>query len=287
MLPAVVNAHVTEEDVLISIFWFVSNAISMISCDRPLLLEGKHPKGPARKLSSSEMISLGIFKAILGFEEVKQLYWHINNHYHEHFPYMPCYRNFCKQYNEAIIPSTIIMQFMMYITRKTKQKGLHFMDSSALPVCKNVRIAQHKVAKKIAGFGKTSAGWFYGFKIHLVISPDGFLENVTFSAGNVDDRAGAKKLVHQLFGQIVTDGGYMGIKWGNAKRWFFSSVRKNMKKLMSMGQHGLFRQRQYVETVIGILKHRLRMPTSLPRSITGYFARYVYVLLAYIFQRSF
>ncbi|WP_256212172.1 transposase [Nitrosomonas communis] len=41
---------------------------------------------------------------------------------------------------------------------------------------------------EFAARGKTSVGWFYGFKLHLVINNQGELLGVKITAGNVDDR---------------------------------------------------------------------------------------------------
>jgi hypothetical protein len=35
-----------------------------------------------------------------------------------------------------------------------------------LAVCDNRRISRHKAFKGVAARGKTSMGWFYGFKLH-------------------------------------------------------------------------------------------------------------------------
>jgi hypothetical protein len=53
--------------------------------------------------------------------------------------------------------------------------GISFMDSTALAVCHNARIHQHKVFQGLATLGKTSTGWFFGFKLHLVFNDHGEL----------------------------------------------------------------------------------------------------------------
>jgi hypothetical protein len=59
-----------------------------------------------------------------------------------------------------------------------------------------------------------------------------------------------------------------------------------MKKLMTKGQHKLMKKRQMVETVIGVLKERLGLVSSLSRSVLGHFARYIYSCLAYCFKQQ-
>ena len=51
--------------------------------------------------------------------------------------------------------------------------GISFVDSTTLDVCDNHRIQQNKVFRGIAMRGKSSAGWFHGFKLHFVINEHG------------------------------------------------------------------------------------------------------------------
>ncbi len=62
-----------------------------------------------------------------------------------------------------------------------------YIDSTKLAVCDNHRIHQHKVFKGLAQRGKTSMGWFYGLKLHVIINDKGALISFCFSAGNVSD----------------------------------------------------------------------------------------------------
>jgi hypothetical protein len=64
-----------------------------------------------------------------------------------------------------------------------------------------------------------------------------------------------------------------------------TGVKKIMKKLMTRWQHALMKARQVVEGVFSVLKFRLGMETSLPRSAMGFFAHYAWCLLAYQLRR--
>ncbi|MEM8939904.1 MAG: transposase, partial [Bacteroidota bacterium] len=55
------------------------------------------------------------------------------------------------------------------------RSGNYYIDSTKLPVCHNRRIHSHRVVKFLAQRGKTSTGWFYGLKLHLIIDPVGEL----------------------------------------------------------------------------------------------------------------
>lgn len=55
--------------------------------------------------------------------------------------------------------------------------------------------------------GKTSVGWFYRFKLHLVINDRGELLAFCLTPGNVDDRRPVPRLVRRLFGTLLGDRG--------------------------------------------------------------------------------
>lgn len=167
-----------------------------------------------------------------------------------------------------------------------------FIDGSPLPVCANKRIFNHKVAKKVAARSKSTMGWFYGFKLHVLVDTGGNLLGVTITPGNIDERTQVKKLVGDIMNSLlIADAGYIkellkeelfeknGIQ-------FVTGVKRTMKKLMSREQHSLLKTRQLVETVIGSVKHRLGMTFRLHRSVEGYQVHFVLTLIAYTLFKS-
>jgi hypothetical protein len=87
--------------------------------------------------------------------------------------------------------------------------GISFIDSTSFAVCHHARIHQHRVFAGRAARGKTSVGWFYGFKLHLGASDLGELLAFCLTPGNVDDRRPVPQLVKRLFGQLFGDKGYL------------------------------------------------------------------------------
>lgn len=78
-----------------------------------------------------------------------------------------------------------------------------------LAVCHDARIHLNKVFAGLAQRGHTSTGWFFGFKLHLVVYDRGELLNELLTSGNLDDRKPVLKLVHQHFGNLFGDKGYL------------------------------------------------------------------------------
>ena len=67
----------------------------------------------------------------------------------------------------------------------------------------------NRVFKGKAKNSKSSMGWFYGFKLHIIINDKGELISVKFTPGNVYDRAPVLDLTEGLRGLLLADRGYI------------------------------------------------------------------------------
>ena len=75
-----------------------------------------------------------------------------------------------------------------------------FIDSTPLSVCHNRRFGRHRVYAEAARRGKSSMGWFYGFKLHLIVNDQGELLAVQLTPGNTDDRKPVPQMTKKLGG---------------------------------------------------------------------------------------
>jgi transposase len=168
--------------------------------------------------------------------------------------------------------------------------GISFMDSTALAVCKNPRIHSHKVFAGLAQRGKTSTGWFLGFKLHLIFNDRGELLNLLLTPGNVDDRKPVPKMVRKLFGKLFVDKGYISktlrdelLRTFNVQ--LVTGIRANMKNaLMPLMDKILLRKRAIIETIIDQLKNISQIEHSRHRSPANFLVNLICGLIAYCRQ---
>jgi transposase len=164
------------------------------------------------------------------------------------------------------------------------------MDATALAVCKNPRIQSHQVLAGLAERGKTSTGWFFGFKLHLIFKDRGELLNLMLTPGNVDDRRPVPKLVRKLFGKLFADKGYISKKLAEELLRTFNvqlvtGIRSNMKNiLMPWMDKLLLRKRAIVETSIDQLKNISQIEPSRHRSPINFLINLLCALIAYCQQ---
>lgn len=97
------------------------------------------------------------------------------------FPRLVSYQRFIDWMPGTLVPMCAYLRSCF-----GKCSGISFMDSTALSVCHNRRIKQHKVFENLAARGKTSVNWFFGFKLHLVVNDRGELLNFVLTPGNID-----------------------------------------------------------------------------------------------------
>jgi transposase len=168
--------------------------------------------------------------------------------------------------------------------------GISFMDSTSLKVCRNQRIHSHKVFAGLAERGKTSTGWFFGFKLHLIFNDRGELLNLMLTPGNVDDRKPVPKMVRRLFGKLFADKGYISQKlFEELLRTFnvqlVTGIRSNMKNtLMPLMDKLLLRKRAIIETIIDQLKNISQIEHSRHRSPINFLVNLICGLIAYCHQ---
>nr|WP_150142537.1 transposase [Candidatus Enterovibrio escacola] len=76
--------------------------------------------------------------------------------------------------------------------------GIAFVDSSKLQVCHNLRILRHQVFKGTSKRGKGTMGWFYGFKLYLMVNDQGGIISVNVTTANVDNKKALSEMADEL-----------------------------------------------------------------------------------------
>ena len=240
-----------------------------------------------RSLSMSEIMTILIHFHQSHYRDFKAYYTdYVQERLQKEFPGLVSYTRFVE-----IIPS-VLMPLCVYLRRSGfgTCTGISFMDSTALAVCKNPRIHSHKVFAGLAQRGKTSTGWFFGFKLHLVFNDRGELLNLLLTPGNVDDRQPVPKMVRKLFGKLFADKGYISktlraelLRTFNVQ--LVTGIRSNTKNaLMPLMDKLLLRKRAIVETIIDQLKNISQIEHSRHRSPANFLVNLICGLIAYCRQ---
>ena len=178
-----------------------------------------------------------------------------------------------------------------------QRNGVALIDSTPLSVCRNKRIGRHRFLAEVATRGKSSMGWFYGFKLHLIVNDQGELLALQLTPGNTDDRKPVPQMTKTLWGKLVGVRGYLsqalfeqlcarGLQVMAADRPLpITPIRKNMQKgRVVLEDKLLMRKRFVIETIADQLKNVSQIEHSRHRSTTNYIVNLIASLIAYTWQ---
>jgi len=250
------------------------------------LASGLRQRRRARGLSVSEVMTILIRFHQSHYRDFKAFYTeHVLQHLRAEFPGLVSYTRFVEFIPETLIPLCVYLRACCGAC-----SGVSFLDSTTLAVCHNRRIHQHKVFAGLAARGKTSVGWFFGFKLHLVFNDQGELLNIALTPGNVDDRKPVPKLVRRLFGKLFADKGYLSRPLFEQLLTTFgiqliTKLRRNMRnQLMPLSDKLLLRKRAIVESIIDQLKNISQIEHTRHRSPFNFLVNVLCGLIAYCHQ---
>ena len=249
------------------------------------LSNGQRPRGPKRRMSLSEIMTILIYFHQSGYRCFKSYYInHVQKHLAQEFPTLVSYNRFVEYTPSALVPLCAYMQ-----TRLGTSTGINFVDSTPLPVCHNKRIPRHKVFDGLAKRGKTSMGWFYGFKLHLIVSDVGEILAFQITPGNVDDRQPVPAMAESIWGKLFGDKGYIA-QWLTEELLdddlrLITPIRKNMKPaLVPLLDRLLSRKRSIIETINDQLKNISQVSHTRHRSRFNFMVNLICGLIAYSWQ---
>ena len=142
----------------------------------------------------------------------------------------------------------------------------------------------------IANIGKSSMGWFFGFKLHITCNTNGELTSMAFTKASVDDRVPVLKLVSGFKGKIFADKGYISIKLAQQLDdmgiTLITTPKKNMKARFMPANFVdiiLHKKRSIIESIFNILKNKLNISHSRHRSIFNFIGHLLSTLIGYQF----
>lgn len=247
---------------------------------------GKQRQRPGQ-LWPSEIMTILIHFHQSHYRTFKAYYTeHVQVHLTSEFPHLVSYPRFV-----ALIPTMLVPLLAYLQSRYGACTGISFIDSTSLVVCDPKRIHQHRVFAADAKRGKSSMGWFFGFKLHLAVNDQGELLACSLTPGNVDDRAPVPQMVQRLRGKLIGDRGYISAPLTallfEQGLQLITRLRKNMKNhLMHLSDKLLVRKRAIIESIIDQLKNISQIEHSRHRSPTNFVVHLIAGLLAYSHQEK-
>ena len=235
----------------------------------------------AGNMPLAEVLTILIWFQTSGWRCFKNFYLYLQQHHKKDFPKLLSYNRFVEIKSRATIPLACLLRFSLGAC-----SGIGFIDATPLKICHNKRIFSNKVFKDLARRGKSTMGWFFGFKIHIVVNTTGELLSFHITKGNRDDRKSVKGLCKSMFGKIYGDKGYISQKLFEEMMEFgvqiITQLKSKMKaKIMPLEDRLMLKKRSLVESVFHILKNMLHIDHTRHRSPKNFLVNILGALMAY------
>ncbi len=273
-------------DKIIEIYSIVDEFCKNFEQQTSSFIIGNKSKRPPR-MNTSEVITITLLFHLSGFRTFKHFYvFYVQKHMQSEFPQTVSYNRFVELMQSSLMPMTIFAKTCCL----GKCTGISFVDSTPIRVCKNKRISSNKVFANLAQTGKSTIGWFHGFKLHVVINDKGEILNFCITQANVDDRDPLKNesFLKAVFGKLYADKGYISQKLNELLFvdgiQLITNIRNNMKNsLMTIADKILLRKRSVIETVNDELKNICQVEHSRHRSFGNFVTNLIAGIIAYSF----
>jgi len=196
-------------DHLTELYVFVDDFLTA----HPALAQWRQSPHDTPEFTDAEVLTLALLQGCLGVASLKQTYRLVAHNYHSAFPHLCSYPQWMTR-----------LQALSALLRATAQMpagspAFYLIDAKPLPVCHRLRHGRVRLLREDGAYwGKTSKGWFFGFKLHVLRHIDGRIVNLILTPGNWDDRAPVLALLEGVEGGVTLgDLGYRGKQ--RAEEW--------------------------------------------------------------------
>ena len=246
------------------------------------LVQGQVKRTRACQMSMAEIMTVIILFHMSHHRDFKNFYKGYLARFHKKdFPELLSYTRFLELMPRAVAPLSSYFK-----TLKSTETDICFIDSTSIKVCHNLRIPRHKTFAGVAQRGRGTMGWYYGFKLHLIINHKGDIVAAQVTPANLHDTAPVEALTQGLTGTLYGDKGYISKRLSeslaarNVK--FVTNVRSNMKtRELSVWDKAMLSKRFIIETVNDQLKNICQLEHSRHRSWHGLLLTVLGALIAF------
>jgi len=257
------------------------------SQEKQKLLPSQRTRNRPCEMSLSELLTIMVMYHTSYAKNFKYFYKTCVEYIHKgDFQNALSYNRYVELMPRLFLPLNILTHLLF-----GEETGTYFIDATTIKACHNKRRYRNKVFKGLAKSGKSSMGFFYGFKLHLIINEKGEIVALKMTKGNVDDRTPVPDLTKNLTGNMYADKGYIkqnlflnlyerGLK-------MVHGIKKNMdNKLMDLNEKAMLKKRNLIETVFDYLKNKMNLEHTRHRSPINAFVHIISTLVAYCLKKT-
>jgi hypothetical protein len=200
-------------DQLTELYVFVDDFLTT----HPAVAQWRRSPHDTPEFTDAEVLTVALLQGCLGVASLKQTYRLVAHHYGSAFPQLCSYPQWMARLQALSAPISALLRATPQVPEQSP--AFYLVDAKPLPVCHRLRHGRVRLLREDGAYwGKTSKGWFFGFKLHVLRHIDGRMVNVILTPGNWDDRAPVLALLDGVEGGVTLgDLGYRGKQ--RAEEW--------------------------------------------------------------------
>ena len=230
-------------DQLTELYVFVDDFLTT----HPDLAQWRQSPHNTPEFADAEVLTLALWQGCLGVASLKQTYRLVAHNYRSAFPHLCSYPQWMARWQALAAPISALLRATTQISEQ--HPAFYLIDAKPLPVCHRIRHGRVRLLREDGAYwGKTSQGWFFGCKLHVLRHIDGRMVHLILTPGNWDDRAPVLALLEGVEGGVTLgDLGYRGKQ--RAEEWAEEAGMLVLTRADAPEQKGLLAQvRQVIET---------------------------------------
>ena len=189
---------VSIEHQMIELYCFVDEFLKT----HPRLAHWRRSPHAQPQFSDAEVLTIALLQGVFEVATLKQTSRLVAQNWQTAFPHLSSYKQWLTRVHHLLPQVSRLL--LTTCTQTYHTAHLYLIDSKPIPLCLPIRHGRVRLLRdEGAYFGKSSKGWFFGFKLHLLRHIDGRVLNILLTPGNCDDRLPALALVQGLAGGIT------------------------------------------------------------------------------------
>src|SRR3989337_3106901 len=138
----------------------------------PRRAQWRRSPNAAPAFTDAEVITIALLQGSFGCATLKRAYLLVAHNSARAFPSLCSY----KQWLHRLHLVTSLVGQLVEAARLSDASApmLYLMDAKPIPVCKPIRHGRVRLLREEgASFGKSTTGWFFGFKLHVITTQQG------------------------------------------------------------------------------------------------------------------
>jgi len=250
----------------------------------------RKPGRPAL-LSESEVLTLAVLAQWHRFRSERDFWRFASSHLRSYFPAL-CSQSQLNRRIRDLEPELRALQRDLARELSEPSAVYHVMDTTLIPAVVRVRACRKGLFAGQASFGRcrSKTEWVYGFKVALVVDPQGVVRAFGLAQANCDERPiGDAMVSHDRHSAYLADKGFSSLAW--ERYWLeaygalvAATPKDNSERAWpEADRRWAAGKRQLIEQVISQLKDLFSLERHRAKTLGGLLARLAAKVAAYTF----